>query len=190
MIQVSAILLAAGNSGRMGSDKAQLQAGNGFSFAGKLVKGFTEFGVHPLVMVVNKNIDLSELYPTQIVITLNEHLEKGRSWSILLGMKNVPGDCPCFLQNIDNPYIENELMDMLLDAVRPDCYVVPVYEGRGGHPVLLGEQIVNYLKNLNDLTDFREVLKQFIRVEIPFPDERILWNINTPDDYTRFLRQS
>jgi len=190
MKQVSAIILAAGNSGRMGSDKAQLPAGNGFSFAGKLVKGFSEFGVHPIVVVVNKNIDLSELNPLQIITTLNEHLEKGRSWSILLGMKDVPGDCSCFLQNIDNPYIENELLDLLLDSVKPDSYAVPVYQGRGGHPVLLGGQIVNYLKNLNDLPDFKEVLKLYKRIETPYYNERILLNINTPEDYDRFLKQS
>jgi molybdenum cofactor cytidylyltransferase len=188
MKQVSVIILAAGNSGRMGSDKAQLPAGNGFSFAGKLVKGFSEFGVHPIVVVVNKNIDLSELNPAQIIITLNEHLEKGRSWSILQGMKDVPGYCPCFLQNIDNPYLENELMDLLLDSVKPDSYVVPVYQGKGGHPVLLGGQIVNCLKNLNDLPDFRKVLKQFNRIEVAYCDERILLNINTPAEYEQFIK--
>jgi molybdenum cofactor cytidylyltransferase len=190
MKPVSAIILAAGNSGRMGSDKAQLQSGNGFSFARHLVHSFAGFGVQPIVVVVNKRIDLSELNPTQIVTTLNEHLEKGRSWSILLGMNKVPGDCPCFLQNIDNPYIENNLMNLLLDAVKPDNYVVPVYQGRGGHPVLLGGQIVNCLKNLSELPDFREVLKQYKRIEIPYYNERILLNINTPQDYKRFLEQS
>ena len=185
---VSAIIPAAGNSGRMGSDKALLPFSDGLSFAGHLINSYSGFGAHPIVLVVNKNLDLSKMDQGQYDLLLNEYPDLGRSYSILLGTRNVPKDCPCFLHNIDNPFIESELLEGLMDGVVPDGFAVPVCSGRGGHPILLGEQVINYLQNLNELPDFRTVLKQFRKIEIPCNDQRILLNINTDEDYRMFLK--
>jgi molybdenum cofactor cytidylyltransferase len=184
------IIPAAGNSGRMGTDKALLAYGNGFSFAEHLIKSYSGFGALPVVMVVNKMLDLSGFDTSQFVTILNEHINRGRSYSIILGAGKVPKECSCFLHNIDNPCIGTELLNLLLEADKPDSYVVPVYQGRGGHPVLLGNRIVEYLQNMDEVPDFREVLKEFTRIEVPYGDERILLNINTPVEYERFLRIS
>ena len=184
----SVIIPAAGNSGRIGTDKALLAYGNGFSFAEHLIKSYSGFGVHPVVMVVNTMLDLSGFATSQYVTVLNEHTDWGRSYSIMLGTRKVPKKCSCFLHNIDNPCIGNELLSLLLEANEPDSYVVPVFQGRGGHPILLGNRIVEYLQNMDEVPDFREVLKQFNRIEVPYGDERILWNINTPAEYERFIK--
>jgi molybdenum cofactor cytidylyltransferase len=184
----SVIIPAAGNSGRMGSDKALLPYGNGLSFAENLIKSYSEFGAQPVVMVVNKNLDLSGFNTSQSVTVLNEHTDWGRSYSIFLGSKKAQKDYACFLHNIDNPFVGTELLNLLLDTIKPDSYVVPGYQGKGGHPVLLGKRIVGYLQNLDEVHDFREVLKLFNRIEVPYNDERILWNINTPVDYEKFLK--
>jgi CTP:molybdopterin cytidylyltransferase MocA len=181
------IIPAAGNSGRMGSDKALLPYGNGLSFAENLIKSYSESGAQPVVVVVNNTLDLSGFDPSQLVTVVNERTDWGRSYSILLGTKRIPKDCACFLHNIDNPLIGTELLRLLLSTNMPDSYCVPVYQGRGGHPVLLGKRIVEYLQKLDEMLDFREVLKQFKRIEVLYPDERILWNINTPADYKKFL---
>jgi CTP:molybdopterin cytidylyltransferase MocA len=182
------IIPAAGNSGRMGSDKALLPYGNGMSFAENLIKSYSEFGAQPVVVVVNNTLDLSGFDTSQFVTILNEYTDWGRSYSILLGTKRIPKDCDCFLHNIDNPFVGTELLSLLLSTNIPDSYSVPVYQGRGGHPVLLGKRIVEYLQNLEEVLDFRKVLKQFNRIEVPYNNERILWNINTPVDYEKFLK--
>jgi molybdenum cofactor cytidylyltransferase len=184
----SVIIPAAGNSGRMGSDKALLPYGNGLSFAEKLIKSYSEFGTQTVVVVVNKNLDLSGFDTSQLVTVLNEHTDWGRSYSIFLGSKKVQNDCTCFLHNIDNPFVGTELLNLLLDTIKPDSYVVPVYHGKGGHPVLLGNGIVGYLQNQDKVFDFREVLNQFNRIEVPYNNEQILLNINTPEDYEMFLK--
>jgi CTP:molybdopterin cytidylyltransferase MocA len=171
----------------MGSDKALLPYGKGLSFAENLIMNYSEFGARPIVMVVNNMLDLSGFDASQFVTVVNEHTDWGRSYSILLGTKRIPKDCACFLHNIDNPFIGTELLRLMLSTNMPDSYSVPVYEVRGGHPVLLGKGIVDYLQNLDEVPDFREVLKQFNRVEVPYSDEQILWNINTPVDYERFI---
>ena len=117
---------------------------------------------------------------------MNRNLENGRSWSIHLGLQQVLPGAACFIQNIDNPFLGKLLLEKLLSAVPADGYSVPVYKGRGGHPMLLGSGVADTLRRWSGLTDFREELRRFNRIEVPYPDERILWNINTPEDYKEF----
>ncbi|MEI7663815.1 MAG: NTP transferase domain-containing protein [Bacteroidota bacterium] len=185
----SAVILAAGNSGRMGRDKALLPFGDGLNFASHLVKSFSQYGCHPMVVVVNEKFDASLLGTKNHCLVVNRHLEKGRAWSVRLGLEQIPRGQACFIQNIDNPFVNPGLLGKLLKSAIPDGYSVPVYNSRGGHPILLGYKVVEFIRRQSELIDFRGVLQHFIRVEVQFPDERILWNINTPDDYDELIRQ-
>ena len=172
----------------MQRDKALLLTGDGLTFAGHLLNCFGSYGCKPVVLVVNEQFDVSRFQAENLVTLVNHHLEKGRSWSIQLGLKQVPEGYSCFIQNIDNPFLDPGLLDQLIGAVIPDGYAGPVCQGRGGHPILLGSKVVDFIRQQRELFDFRRVLQQFHRVEVSYPDIRILWNINTPDDYKEFIR--
>ena len=183
----SAIIPAAGNSGRMGSNKAQLVYGDGESFAGHLVKNYSLYGAQPVLLIMNEQQGQPG-FEGSFMRVINRHVEAGRSHSIFLGIQQVPEGNACFIQNIDNPYIEPGLLGQMIALHESDGFVVPVCNGTGGHPVLLGRNVVSYIHGLNLLKHFREVLNRFKRIELPFQDERILWNINTPGDYAGFLK--
>ena len=182
----SVIIPAAGNSGRMGSEKPLLQLADGKTFLENLVIKYTEYGAEPVVIIVNNTFNLSRIDPGSYVCVVNDHVGCGRSYSIRLGVQYIPSDHICFIQNVDNPFVDAELLDNLLGSVKDDSYVIPVYNCRGGHPVLLGKNIVSTIATNSPLADFREVLKKFTRIEIPWKDPRILLNINTPEDYRKF----
>jgi len=186
---VSVIIPAAGNSGRMGSDKALLTFPAGLNFADHLGTAYRTFGAESVVLVINGDLDRSRVDQGLFVCVINEHVEKGRSYSIRLGIEKISAGQACFIHNVDNPFADPFLFDVLLAALIPDGYVVPVCDGRGGHPVLLGGIMVEYLRKSEVPADFRMVLQKFRRKEIPFKDERILWNINTPADYELFRKQ-
>ncbi|MCX6246033.1 MAG: NTP transferase domain-containing protein [Bacteroidetes bacterium] len=185
---VSVIIPAAGESGRMGSDKPLLAYSPGLNFTDHLINAYLEFGADPIMLVVNRQFDASRLIARSAVCVVNEHVDRGRSWSIRLGIGMIPAGNACFIHNVDNPYAERTLLEALMHAVSPGGYVVPVYDGKGGHPVLLGSRVVEYLRNASVPADFRKSLEMFQRNEIPFPDERILLNINTPSDYENFRK--
>jgi CTP:molybdopterin cytidylyltransferase MocA len=186
--QISAVIPSAGNSSRMGSDKALLPAGNGLTFAGHLVNSFVKYGCSPVVLVVNARVE-PKLSPAENTITVVNHsVEKGRSFSIQLGLRQVPYGKACFIQNIDNLFIESELLDKLVGSAISEGYAVPVYHGRAGHPLLMGDRMADYFRNLTGEFDFRQELQRFPRVEVPFSDKRIRSNINSPDDYREFLQ--
>ena len=187
-IPFSAIIPAAGNSSRMGSNKALLANGEGQTFASHLVKNYSEFGAHPVVLIINEHHNQPEFDDSPFIQVMNKNVEYGRSHSIFLGLQQIPRGCACFIQNIDNPFIEPYLLEQMIKLIESNGFVVPVWNGMGGHPVLLGQNVVNYIQGMKALPDFREVLKEFKRIALPYPDERIIWNINTPGDYARFLK--
>ena len=186
-IRFSALILAAGASARMGADKALLPFDNVLTFSNYLVNSYIEALARPVILVVNESYINSDPLPGMAKVVINREVELGRSHSIRLGIINVPGGNACFIQNVDNPYIDQELLKLMLSRLQPDSFVVPVVTGRGGHPVLLGPQIVDYLKSFAEWCDFRSVLNDFVRIAVPWNNERILWNINTPEDYKGFI---
>ena len=187
-LSFAAVIPAAGNSGRMGSQKVLLPYGNGSGFAEHLTSCFSVFGCDPVVLMVNEHFDSAILHVENLIIIVNRQVEKGRSHSIHLGLQHVPEGAACFIHNIDNPFPKPAVLGELLKAVPSDGYAVPVYLGRGGHPVLLGCGMADLLRSQRELADFRQAMNGFTKVEVPCTDEHILWNINTPDEYLRFIR--
>ena len=186
--RIPAIILAAGNSGRMGSDKARLHHADGMSFAEYLIRGFLDSGCDPVVMVVNAKFPMPARKKKNILYVVNSQPDLGRYHSIQQGLRQILPGRACFLQNVYNPFVESGLLGKLSEFLQPDGYVVPVHEGKGGHPILLGDKVCQYLQSINNMNNLKEALKMFPRKEVPFPDQRIHWNINTPEDYEDFLR--
>lgn len=182
------LIPAAGSSGRMGVNKALLPYGNGLTFAGQLVSAYLDCGFSNIVMVVNKDFSCSFPGSGQVRFVINNQVEKGRSWSVLLGLKHIPSEYACFIQNIDNPYVPEHLLVKMTSVVTPSAYVVPVFEGNGGHPVLLGSAIADRLRGKQEITNLRDALRDYERLEVVSPDNRILLNINTPKAYHDFIR--
>jgi CTP:molybdopterin cytidylyltransferase MocA len=184
---LSAIIPAAGIPQRMGSSRAALSIARRLAFAGHLVNVFTSYGCNPVVMVVNEDFDPATCPTENAVIVLNRRLDKGRSWSILLGMKYIPEHYMCFIQNVNNPFLEPDLLDKLKETATPSGYVFPICKGQSGHPLLLGSEVVNHLRGLEELPDFLQTLRTFPGYKVPYEDERILLSINTPADYRAYL---
>ena len=185
---LSALILAAGKSQRMGKDKASLLLSNGETFAGHLFTQYTRLGCRPLLMVVNNSTDLSRIDPGKVKYIVNQNLEKGRSWSIMLGLKQIPAGHACFIQNVDNPVSDTALLRQMCDALSPEKYIVPAFGGKGGHPVLLGSRVVEELCKKDIIINLREELEKYPRVEIPARDGTIHLNINTPEDFAMFIK--
>ncbi len=184
---ISVIIPAAGSSARMGKPKALLTHNSGVSFARHLLDTYKKHGCGPVILVIRPDLDQKSLMQGPHHLVDNHQPELGRSHSIFLGLEHVPAGAACFIHNVDNPFFSPELLENLENNLREDGYAVPVHQGRGGHPILLGGKVVNSLKSAERLTDFREILKAFKRVETTWPDDRILWNINTPVDYSKYL---
>ena len=185
---LSAIVPAAGNSGRMGRQKALLPFGNGLNFATNLVTFYADFGCDPVVLIVNSELDAILVQTNKNLLVVNHQVNLGRLYSIQLGLQHIPEGRFCFIHNVDNPYLEMDLFRQMVNVAGDESYVVPVYNGRAGHPALLGPGVIDCIRRKEHHADLREILMGFTRIEVTCSDERILWNINTPAEYEAFLR--
>ncbi len=138
--------------------------------------------------MVNEFLDPGTIsHDESIKVVINDKLEYGRFYSVQLGLKELKNSA-VFIQNIDNPFVNTGLLMSLRKGIGLADFAVPVYEGKGGHPVLLSseviEQIVNGFKSTSHLN---EVLKSFNRQDVFVNDPYIGVNINTPEDYQKYF---
>lgn len=189
----SAIILAAGFSERFGFPKAFLKFNDHQTFLDRLVEQYHLAGIEQILFVINEQSlafarDETINLPDGIKIIINEHPEYERFYSIMLGVQALSNSSCCFIQNVDSPFINADMLNQMLTNRDDSDYVVPVFQGRGGHPVLLYKKVMSHIKSLtNHDKILRDLLRDFRRGEVEIGDDGFLRNINAPEDYDRFF---
>jgi CTP:molybdopterin cytidylyltransferase MocA len=184
--QLTVIILAAGESKRMGKPKASLMVNSRESFLSYLVKGYLQIPDNNIVVIHSSVVEPVD-YGSRVHWLQNNDPQKGRYYSIWLAAKICSPGSACLIHNVDQPFIDSRIVKEMIMLLTPDSYVVPTYGGKGGHPVFLGSEIINFIVGHPENLDFREVLSGFRRKEVKWDDSRILLNINTKEDYLHFL---
>ncbi len=188
------IILAAGQSMRMGKPKFLLEHPSGGTFLSYLTNIYLQSGISELVVVVNerdfkeyrKHLELIEPYITLII---NSYPEIGRLHSIHLGAKALQKKKTCFIHNIDNPFLSKDLLNQLFDHLGTLDFNKPVFEKKGGHPLLLSEKIIGVLRdNESEFQDFRQLLNVFNGKRLEVDSQDVLLNINSRKDYDSFFQ--
>jgi len=184
------IILAAGLSERMGRSKAFLKWDKNTTFLEKIIQEYSSFGSGKVIVVGYRQILSDFLAITEYSnIIINPNPEKGRMGSIKLGIKELPINSACYIQNIDNPFVTGEVLNAMNNFIKPDAYVVPMYAEKGGHPVLVSPEIIKEISLIDDPDyDLRKILNDFKRMEVKTNDEKILLNINTLSDYQKYFK--
>lgn len=175
--KTSAVILAAGDSGRMGSPKLSLTFSKGVSFMEQNVSQFLLFGCSKVVVVVNHagmrwiekqrprfsgQVVLTSGHVTQetepaqlppdgrIVIVVNTQPVCGRFYSLQQGLRYTGTRQAVFVQNVDNPFVRADtLLAMHEVSQRHEgfAWISPRYKGRGGHPILLSARLAQSIRH-------------------------------------------
>ncbi len=187
--QTAAVILAAGYSSRMGSHKALLRFDKDNDFIQKIVSLYANEGVDRMVVVVNRDNEISIKTSLQaakysgVQIVLNPHPEWERFYSIRCGLSAVEGMGKCFIHNCDNPFVEDYVVRKLLLGFVPRAVTLPEFEGRRGHPVLLSADIIQaVLGHSENSCNFKTFLDNFSVNVVQVDTPSILFNINTRED--------
>jgi molybdenum cofactor cytidylyltransferase len=159
---LAAIILSGGASRRMGSPKALL------SYQGRpFLEHLLEVAHHPKIGVrrivlgadaepIAKEVDLA---PGEIVI--NEEWEKGQLSSLKAALRSLPPQTDgAILLLIDHPLISSTLVDELIETFYKSGkpIVLPVFDGRRGHPVIFSSALYEELLNAPPETGARSVV--------------------------------
>lgn len=138
----AAIILAAGASTRMGAPKA-LARYAGQTFLEGLIAVYAPL-CQPIIVVLGYEAERIQagcrIEPARAV--LNPHPERGQFSSLQCGLRALPPDCAAaFFQPVDAPGIGAETLAALRAATSAQA-AIPIYQGRRGHPVLIGRKVM------------------------------------------------
>jgi len=189
----SVVLLAAGRSQRMGTPKMTLPFDAEKTFLEVITENYLTFGCAEIAVVVNEeNNLLAKMTKTnnRIKIVINKHLEWQRFYSVQLGLRTLDNHFGVFIHNVDNPFVDETLLRKMIDIHRSNEYVVPVYHGHGGHPVLISSHIINDIIQSHDHSvNLKTFLSSYKRINKETENPTVLVNINTEEEFRKFKQQ-
>ena len=173
--RVAGIILAAGNSSRMGSPKALLEY-EGQKFIHRLKSVLGEF-CDPLIVVGSSQSQ----FPIDAV---NPKPERGMLSSLQCGLRTVPQQTDAVLFTlVDLPAIDPATVRTLIDGWRGEPLRVPRFEGRRGHPVMLSAKLIaDFLNATGTPKDIISAHAAEI-VYVDVDDPGVVTDVDTPDDY-------
>lgn len=191
---VSAIILAGGNSERMQFPKAFLPIGK-LTFLPKIINDYKCAGIGKIIVVMNALFcqnEWAEYYDqfiSDIILVKNEKPDLGKLYSLKLGIELIGENELCFMHPVDHPLVKTNTITKLIDGFSGSI-TSPVFDGKNGHPVLLGKDVISFIKsNNNNNLNLKELFSNFKRNNVEVEDDGVLININNREEYNRFVNQ-
>jgi CTP:molybdopterin cytidylyltransferase MocA len=196
MNEVWAIVLAAGLSTRMGTQKLLLPFDDK-TIVEKTLENILNSGIENIVVVLGANHseirDVLNLLPVQTVI--NDQFKDGMHTSIIAGVKALPDDAKAVMIFLgDQPFIPPITIQNVIDAWNTSgkSIIIPLCDGKRGHPPLYDTSLRDEILNLDREVGLRSVALKFpdkiCEVETFCPT--IVRDIDTPEEYLRELNYS
>jgi CTP:molybdopterin cytidylyltransferase MocA len=138
-VSSAGLILAAGESRRMGAPKALLEY-RGETFLARLVRLFTA-RCSPVIVVLGA----AEIpVPAPARVAVNENWRDGQTSSMQCGLRAVPPDADGVLFTlVDHPAVEPATIDALLAGT--GRLRIPRFEGRRGHPIWFSRDLISEL---------------------------------------------
>lgn len=186
---ISAIVLAAGESKRMGSPKMLLPFGDR-NVIEKVIENVLEAGVEDVIVVLGAQMDkikkFSEKYPVRNCY--NDKYRSGMLSSVRCGFALLPADCRAALvMPGDQPMIKPKEIIRVMEAYSDSGkgLVMPVYEKKRGHPLMVDARYYEEVKNIPEEEGLRSlsVIHPDDVLEVKTDDPGVLNDIDTREDY-------
>lgn len=194
MSAVSGILLAAGESRRMGGINKLTLAINGEPLLRRTVKTLLASRLDELVVVLGHQAETARdlLQGLAMRTTVNAAYREGQMSSVHCGLEALARPCDGVMICLsDQPLLTAQDIDSLIDAFaqRGGAIIVPTYQGRRGNPIVLA-----YAHRARILGDGRNLgCKRLIErnpelvTTVEMDNDHVVFDLDTPEDYERAL---
>ena len=191
-----AILLAAGESSRMGKPKALLDW-FGTPLVVAQANSLLNGGAERVIVVTGAHHDKIHRVTSEIdgvAIINNPDWMSGKTTSIKTGLSALSSECDTIiLLAVDQPRPSWVVRQSLDSHQKSGCEVTsPRYSGHGGHPLIFDASILNQLSNISEEREgVREVMKRYDETmnREYFDNPVIRLDLNTPQDYEAALTE-
>ena len=198
---LAAIILAAGDSTRMGRPKALLPDPDGRPFVARLVRTFAAAGIHDIVVVTGSlHAAIAEAVaadqpPVAPNLVNNPQPALGQVSSLWMGLDAVarPGIDGALVTLVDIPLVLASTVRRVIEAWTQNRapIVRPAVGDRHGHPVLFDRSIFDALRHAPLTEGARAVVHanadRIVNVQVD--DEGCLLDVDTPADYDAVIRK-
>ena len=200
---ICGVILAAGESSRMGRDKALLpwpkkaegesqSVQPGGTLLSAAIRSLSQW-CDLVLVVAGKNADAiqSIVYSQSAFLVCNLDPERGQFSSLQTGLGQVldHGRDAAMITLVDRPPVRSETLAMLVQSFSRRSHgtwaVVPEFEGKHGHPILVGREMIEAFLRAPVTSSARELehANQDRISYIPVLDPLAAANIDTPEDY-------
>lgn len=194
------VILAAGESTRMGRDKALLPwppVPAGLPLTGKTFLSAAIHALGPLtdmvIVVAGKNESALApfVYATAAVLVTNPDPDRGQFSSLQVGLREVlnRGRDAAMITPVDRPPVNAatiaKLREVYETAAGEKWAIIPEHGGKHGHPILVGREMIEiFLRAPATATarDLEHQNREHIEY-VPVDDPQVAINVNTPEDY-------
>ncbi|MPZ12962.1 MAG: NTP transferase domain-containing protein [Chloroflexi bacterium] len=190
---VAAIVLAAGESSRMGQPKPLLPL-DGETFLGHLLAEIRSSRVDQTIVVVGHRPDviLSAMPEIAPLVVVNHNYALGQLSSLRVGLDTLGERADAILLSLaDHPFASHTLIDTIIDAHErsQSPIVIPVHQGRRGHPTLFARSLFPELRSAPLDQGARVVVHAHAAdvLELPTDDAGVVADVDTPEQYAQWL---
>jgi molybdenum cofactor cytidylyltransferase len=194
-MKIAAMILAAGESKRMGEPKLLLPFGKK-TIIETVIDSVIKSGVDEILVVLGSSAEKIEKKIKDFPLrkTVNPDYKQGMLSSVQWGFKVLSDEIQGVLVCLgDQPSISAVVIDKIIDAYKQTGkgIVVPTYKRRRGHPVLIGIKYLEEIKNLSPDVGLRGVVYNHPEDthEVEVDTVSILRDIDNPDDYNKELKE-
>lgn len=191
---VSAILLAAGESKRMGEQDKLFLKYKGDWIINHVMRNLWASNKSELIVVMQNNDSnlLNGQSTDEIKVAINPDFKKGMTTSIQAGVAAATEKSDGYMICLaDQPLMQAEDYNMIIErfgllyAHDPECIVVPIFEGQKGNPVIFSKAYRDVILSHEEMEGCRKIVKENREhvYKVVVSNNHILRDVDTPEDY-------
>ena len=184
-----AVVLAAGESRRMGTQKLLLPFGDA-TVVEAVVRAALASSIGRAVAVLGADRDAvrAKIEPSGVDFAVNERFADGMLSSIQTGFRALPPEAEAAVIMLgDQPFLPSSVVDAVVRGYRESLkgIVIPVFRTRRGHPVLVDLKYRDEVLALDPADGLRRLMRTHPEdiAEVEVDDANILRDLDTPEDY-------
>ncbi len=193
-LRVTALLLAAGQSRRMGGPNKLLMDVGGTPLIRKTVETIKAAGIEDIVVVLgHQETEVrAALAGTAVRFVTNPHYAEGLSTSLKAGLSNVHPDIESALVCLgDMPMLKPEHVQKLVahfDAASDRLIGVPTHTGKRGNPTLWARRFFDEMRQVSGDVGAKHLIgaNESLVYEVEFDDTGVLTDLDTAEQWERF----
>ncbi|MGO8787053.1 MAG: NTP transferase domain-containing protein [Terriglobia bacterium] len=194
---IAGLVLAAGESRRMGRDKALLTY-HGRTFLETIIDNLKTAGIDTVTVVLGHHAETiqSAVNLAAVRVVINHDYLKGQTSSLQLGLAAAMADSPeaIVLCLVDHPAISAAVIVQLTErfkSTRPPV-LIPTHNGERGHPVIISQRLFPELLSLQPEEPANTVIRNYRHATqfLEVGDPGILLDVDDPPTYERLIEGS